>query len=218
MKRMVGGLLALVGLWLGTASAAEPGGQLLVYDILRNGTSLGTQRFAVQRGEDGVRVDLQTEINYKLMSLALYSFHQNGHELWRNGKLVELATDTDDNGKNFTLRVGRGDDGRLTIHSASQSLATAGELAAATLWNREALSFAKLIDSIDGSILQIEVDDGGDETVMVGGHAEVAHRYKVTGGLRRELWYHRDGRLLRTRFTASDGSVVEYRLVTGALP
>ena len=218
MKRRVGGLLALIGLWLGTAAAAEPGDQRLVYDILRNGTPLGTQHFVLHRSENEIRVDLQTEINYKLMAIVLYSFHQNGHELWRNGKLVELATDTEDNGKSFTLRVGRGDDGRLTIHNASQSLATTGELATATLWNREALSFAKLIDSIDGSILQIEVDDGGDETVMVGGHAEQAHRYKVTGGLRRELWYHRDGRLLRTRFTASDGSVVEYRLMTDALP
>jgi hypothetical protein len=200
--------------WSGAAWGTPSDHQTLVYDILRNGGLLGTQRFDVRRGDDEARVEMKTELTYKLLALEVYRFRQTGTELWRAGKLVEMDIDTDDNGKHHHLVVRQGQDGRMTIRTDSQSLAAADPLAAATLWNREALSYPQLIDSIDGTILKVEVDDGGEETLMVGGRAESAHRYKVSGGLRRELWYHRDGRLLRVHFTASDGSQLEYRLTT----
>lgn len=212
--------MAVTALWCGLAGAAlaeAPAGETLIYDILRNGVPLGTQRFTLRRGNGEVSAELSTEIDYKLLTLTLYTFRQSGREVWRDGKLVELATDTDDNGKTSQLRVHRGDDGALQIHSARQSQAAPGGLAAASLWNRDALAFPELIDTIDGSILSVTVDGGSEDMVMIAGCAESARRYKLTGGLRRELWYHRDGRLLRVRFKASDGSQLEYRLRAASL-
>lgn len=209
-------LVAALGLAAATAKGAPPDRQTLVYEILRNGGRLGTQSFVIRRGGDAVEADLGTELSYTLLGLEVYRFRQTGHEVWRAGRLSGLDVDTDDNGKHHQLTVRRGPDGRLSIRDGSRSLVAGDDLAAATLWNRDALSHGELIDSIDGSILKIRVEDGGEEAVMAGGRTETAHRYKVTGGLHRDLWYGPDGRLLRVSFTAGDGSQLEYRLVPPA--
>lgn len=206
---------ALLAAWLGGAAQASES-QTLVYDILRNGSPLGTQRFTLHRADDVTWADLRTEIDYKFLDITLYSFRQNGREVWRDGRLVELVTETNDNGKPQRLQVRR-DGGGWIIDGARSSLAADGELAAASLWNRDALSYQALIDTIDGSILPVSVVDAGEEAVDLHGRIEPARRYQIAGSLRREVWYHPDGRLLRVRFTGSDGSVLEYRLAQTAL-
>lgn len=210
------GRLAAAAILLATAAAGRadlPADQILVYDILRNGEPLGSQSFTLRRQEREVVAELRTEIDYRLLTVPLYSFRQTGREVWRDGRLVELVTDTDDNGTASRLRVhASGDGATLEIDDTRQRRAVPQPLAAASLWNRGALDYARLIDTITGSLLDVSVNPTGEETVMAGGRPERAQGFRVTGGLTRDLWYGADGRLLRVRFIASDGSHLEYRL------
>lgn len=215
MTGWLGRLVAATVLLLAAATAVRadlPAGSTLVYDILRNGEPLGSQTFVLRRQGAEVTAELRTEIDYRLLALRLYSFRQSGREVWRDGRLAELAIDTDDNGTLSRLRVRRTETGVLEIDDARQRRAVTDPLAAASLWNRGALDYSSLIDTIDGSILEVSVTPTGEETVMAAGRPVRARGFRVTGGLTRDVWYGTDGRLLRVRFVAGDGSQLEYRL------
>jgi hypothetical protein len=60
--------------------------------------------------------------------------------------------------------------------------------------------------------MSIQADHLGSERIEVAGQAIVAEHYVVSGDFERELWYDDQGRLVRVRFRASDGSLLEYVL------
>jgi Domain of unknown function (DUF6134) len=175
--------------------SVPPSGQL-TFDVIRNGKDIGNQFISFSRSGDRLAVHLTTDVRVKvpILGMSVYVFTQDSTENWQGGKLSALTSKTNDNGTPHDISTGP------------------TPLVPASLWNAEILSVGKALNTIDGSTMAISVRRLGNETIAADGRQVSATHYAINGGLKRDLWFDGDQRLVHVRFTADDGSIVDYVL------
>lgn len=184
----------------------------LAYTVTRNGTPIGSHVYTFNRDGERVRVDIKTDIDFRLLSLPIYRFQHESHEVWVGDRLIRMVSTTNDNGEPVKLEV-RADGAVLKVEDPQKSVTVDAKAIPASLWNRVVVERDHLLDTVDGAVMTTKVADLGMETLTVDGKAVEARRYRLSGDYNRDLWYDaRDGKLVRVHFEAADGSEVEYVL------
>jgi len=195
------------------ASAISAGGfvdEKLAFTVTRNGKAIGSHIYTFDRRGERTVVDIRTEIDFRLLSLPVYQFKHESHEVWDGDRLVRLVSNTDDNGDPVALDV-RAEGAVLKVGAKDQAVDVDAMAVPASLWNLDVVRRERLLDTVDGTLLKTSATDLGDDTVTVAGKEVPARRFRLSGEYNRELWYdRRDGALLRVKFEATDGSEVEY--------
>lgn len=195
-------------------AAAVPAGGELDFTVLRDGEEIGTHVMRFDVGSDGsVDVDIETDIEVSMMFVTVYRFEHEGHEHWENGRLFSLNSRTDDDGEDHDLVV-TADASSIRVADNGQSAERQAGLLPASLWNDGIVAAPKttLLNTLDGSAMDVTVTRVGDEEVEgVTGPVTATH-YVLAGDLSRELWYDPQGVLVKVRFSAEDGSNIEYVL------
>ena len=193
------------------APPSVPSDGKLEFVVTRNGHAIGTHVYQFTHDGERVQVQIKTDIDFKLLFIPVYRFRHESEEIWDGGKLASLVSKTDDNGEPVRLEV-KSAGSVLKVNGQEGARTTDPKMVApASLWNAAAVRRQQLIDTIDGMMLAIKASFLGEEKVRIGDRQVPAYRYKLTGDYKRELWYDsKDGTLLRVRFTAEDGSEVEY--------
>lgn len=209
--------LFLGGLWAGTAvlpaqAIVAPAGGALHFTVLRDGEDIGTHQIDFQQSGDALEVDIKTRIAVKMAFITVFRFEHDGHEVWRDNKLVSMETKTDDDGTDHTLVATANGDGELHIVGDGKERTAQGGIIPASLWNPSFLESNVLLNSLDGTKLNINVALKGDEVVTAGGKSVNAKHYVMTGDFERELWYDDNWALVKIAFKGEDGSDIQYVL------
>jgi hypothetical protein len=191
------------------AQAAPPPGGNLDFTVLRNGSEVGRHEMRFRNEADGLKIDIRTNVAVKVAFITAYRFEHEGHEIWQNGRLVRLWSKTNDDGTPHVLDVSAGT-GDLSIMADGKQAEKAAVSIPASLWNERIVQQRSILNTLDGSRMNIAVADMGPETVPVKGQPVPARRYAITGDLQRELWYDAQNVLVKVRFKAKDGSDIEY--------
>ena len=175
--------------------ASVPPSGRLAFDVIRNGRDIGDYVVSFRGKGNDLTVNVATDVSVKVpvIGVSAYRFKQDSTETWRGGRLAGLTSRTDDNGTPHDISVG------------------ATSLIPASLWNADLLHSGQVLNTIDGSTDAIRVQNLGSEAVATGGGQVRADHYAVRGGLDRDLWYA-GATLVHVRFTAEDGSQVDYVL------
>jgi hypothetical protein len=205
---LVAGVVA--GALTASAAWALPNGSLH-FTVLRDGSEVGSHQIDIHRAGDETRVDIETEVAVKLAFVTLYRFEHDGHEIWRNGQLVQIDSKTDDDGTDKSLHGALGSKG-LQIDGSAQKFVAPQTIVPASLWNPEIVKQGRLLNTLDGSEMEVSVKFVGDESVEVHGKSMPARHYAITGQLQRDIWFDADGTLVQVRFKASDDSDIRYVL------
>jgi hypothetical protein len=209
---VVARFVILLLLACGPARAAMPEGGELVFDIVREGTKIGTHRFSFRR--DGGRVDvaIDIDIKVKLLLLTVFAYHHNNRETWEDGRLVRLATRTNDDGE--TMQV----DGQLTAAGFKVSGKAGEEVLAppvvpTSYWRTaDTVRARRMLNTQTGEVMNVTITPGTETRIRARGETIEARHYVISGDLQLELWYDTDDVLCGLRFRASDGSVIHYAL------
>ena len=184
----------------------------LAFTVTRNGKPIGSHSYTFDRRGARTVVDIETTIDFRLLTLPVYRFQHKSHEVWDGDRLVRLVSNTNDNGEPVTLDV-RAEGPVLKVGGQEQAVEVDPKAIPASLWNPVVVKRERLLDTVNGALMKTTVADLGDETVTIAGKAIPARRYRLSGDYHRELWYdRRDGTLVRVMFEAKDGSEVEYVL------
>jgi hypothetical protein len=198
----------------GAASATVPsqvGDEELRFTVLKDGDEVGHHTLSIHPGADSTRVDVDTEVVVKVAFVAVYRFEHQGHETWKNGRLVSLSSKTHDDGIDHVLKVAAGpNDLEVTGDGSTHELPAT--TVPASLWNPATIHQGALMNTLDGHMMAVSVADLGQDTVEVHGQPTAAHHYALSGDLARELWYDAHGTLVRVRFRAKDDSEILYVL------
>lgn len=213
MRRIVALLLGLI-VAMALPAWAMPGVPAegrLAYTVTRNGAPIGRLEFAFRPEGDRLAVEVTTEIVYKLAFLTLYRFNQRSREIWQGDRLIELISDTDDDGTRQELKsVSEADGVAVTLNGKPQR--HGGRLVPSSLWHPAVVESPALIDTVDGSRIAVQSRFVGQETLSVRGRPMALRRYAITGDMKRDVWFDEAGVLRHVRFTARDGSDVAYVL------
>lgn len=193
------------------ADVAAPQPARIDFTVVRKGTAIGTHVITIKPDGAETRVDVVSNIAVKAAFVTVYRFVHDGHETWRDGKLVALTSATNDDGSRYAVSV-RAEGGALQVVSNGKPATLDRGLYPASLWHPLAVRQSRLLNTVDGSALAVTVAERGEETVMVRGQPTPARRFSVTGQLQREVWYDRAGALVQVHMKAKDGSEVQFVL------
>ncbi|MDH5187885.1 MAG: DUF6134 family protein [Rhodospirillaceae bacterium] len=187
----------------------------LSYTVLRNGSPIGTHNYILNSNGDETTVSINTDIKVKIFFATVYEFLHSSVEKWKGGMLVSIQSTTNDDGTPKELNV-KGSGSALLINAKVKGAARNSKAPAtsipASLWNKEIISQSRLLNTLDGKIMKVKIDNLGVETVPSNGGNEQATHYKISGELTRELWFNANGDLVRVRFPADDKSEIIYAL------
>ncbi|MEC7655058.1 MAG: DUF6134 family protein, partial [Pseudomonadota bacterium] len=100
--RLFFGISLAILLAFTTAATPEaegvPEDGILSFDIVRNGSSIGTHTYRFDQYDGRTEVRIKTEIDYRLLLIPIYRFEHESHEVWENGRLSLLESNTNENG------------------------------------------------------------------------------------------------------------------------
>jgi hypothetical protein len=200
-------LAAVTGLALaGPLRAALPDARQIAFEVLRNGTPLGHHTVVFRREADDLHVEIDIRLEVKLLFLTVFKYRHRNHEVWRDGRLVAIDTETDDDGEAFRLR-GQATEAGFAVEGSDGRFLAPADVMPTSYWNRETVDRTLLLDTQRGRLIQVDITASGLETIAMQGRTVEARRYKVTGDLTLDLWYTGAGEWAKIAFVARGAQV-----------
>ena len=189
--------------------------QALKFTVYRGDAPIGYHNFNFRPKGAMLEVDIDVDLEVKMMFVTAFKFRHVASEVWENGRLIRMESETDDDGDPYKVKVERRGDGMLVEVNGQRRLAP-GDILPSNLWNRAILKKDKILHPILGQVLPLKVTDLGMREIEADGFGKIpVEGFELVGGeiFQREVWYSKDGRLIEVGFnTPLDGSRITYKL------
>jgi hypothetical protein len=194
--------------WPGSARAAR---EDLYFEAHRDGDPIG--HHSVRFSEQAARliVDIEIRLTRTFAFIPVYRYRHQNREVWADDKLIRLDSKTDDDGVRSWVSA-RADGDRLLVDGSAGRSEIPRATFPASYWHEDTVRQSAWLDVEAGRLVRSEIEALPAERIFAAGRTVQAERYRLTGALACDLWYHR-GRWSKHRFVASDGSVIEYVLL-----
>jgi hypothetical protein len=199
-------LLALA-LFTGRGEAAP---HELAFEVWREGSPIGRHSLIFEVAGDRLQVDIAIDLAVGIGPITLYRYRHRSREEWLDGRLIGLATETDDDGTKFAVAAKASPEG---LQVGNQLLPAS--LLPTSYWHVAAMNRSQLLDSQDGTLRAVTSTKIGRETTAIAGVAYPVDRYRISGDLEMDLLYLPNGEWAGLEFTAK-GSKITYRRTTPA--
>jgi hypothetical protein len=185
---------------LGAADASVVSRQVRNYTIAVDGIKRGFLTSTISRHADGSET-MSGEADIRLNFIVYrYRYSSTGKEVWKEGKLVELANEADYNGEKFVVTASAVEDA-VHVSVNGEDRKTPGDVWVTSYWREPHASKVgrelRLFDSDKGRLLTGKLHRVGDVEVSVDEKSIPATHYRLRGDVEVDLWYDREGRLAR---------------------
>ncbi len=180
------------------------------FTVMRNGEAVGEHRLDFARTASGLSVEAHFELEIPFLFFTAYRYSYRSAAQWRDGRLIRLEAETDDDGDVSRVVAERRGDGMLWITGPEKEFASQPDLLPTNHWNPNVVTRNQVLNTITGSVNTVEILDLGEADVQTSSGSVRARHYRYTGELQNEVWYDANGRWVKMRFPARDGSVIEY--------
>lgn len=168
-----------LGVTLACLAALPARAEDYMFKVLCNGNPVGYQHVQVRKDSDATVVDTDVAVDVHMAGFEIYRYRYRGHETWRDGKLAELTSDTDDDGEALSLSVHPAEDGMLLVESKDGRREVPADTLPTSYWNPAVLDRGELLDTESGKLLKVAVSQSSDGRYEVSGdlNAEVEYRF-----------------------------------------
>lgn len=210
----MGCVVALLALTAGSlvAWAGDPPPGIYIYSILRDGSPVGQQRMEFVNDGEKLRVISHTEIDVTLLGMSIYGYNSQVEEVRADGKITSLTADTDDDGKDKKVSLSLDGEHLKGSYNSNTPREIDPRLPTALFWQQPKTGDAQVIDQERGKTRDITVKEIGPETLVLPvGKVETRH-FRVTGEMKRDLWYDANGVLVAGQRPGPDGSTARLEL------
>jgi hypothetical protein len=212
---------ALAGAATGAASRASLAGTPVAqpsrsanrrFSIFYKDDKIGAHTIVNTPATGETRVRTEIDMLVKALFFTVYSFTHRSEEIWRDGHLVSLKSDTVDHGERLSVIGSSIPQGFRVVSKDGPFIAAASALTSNNLWTPAVLEQQTVIDAQRGGVIGVSVRKLGDELVMVGGGQIRATRYRfISPYLAGSIWYDDASQWVQGEFER-DGAKVDYRL------
>ncbi len=206
MNRKLTFACSLLALTVQPSVADTPTKTTRTFDIVREGSNIGTDVVEIDKAGDTTTVKFKTHISVVVMFIEAYHFDHTSSETWKGKDLVSFKSQTDDNGKKHVITAtAAGDKIQFEVDGKRGELPKT--IPPASFWSRPSPGTQEMFDESNGKRLSVKITDLGDEAVTVHGSKRPAHHFRISGDLERDLWFDGDV-LVRLKIPGSDGSKI----------
>jgi hypothetical protein len=180
------------------------------FDMFRNGQRVGDYRVTFKQNDGALTVEINMELNIKVLGLFNYSYSYLATELWKDDELYSLEVELNKNGDQQ-----RRSWVSVKNHSPIVSDMKGVERIRADLlpthhWYSKILSQKQVLNTIKAKTVAIDPQLEEQFVLNLAGQALLVNAYGLGGDLdNTQTWYDTDGVWRGMRFKAKDGSTVE---------
>lgn len=185
-------------------------GDRIEFDVVRNGTVIGSHIVDFKRDDTGLQVNVDFRIEIRALFLTLYRMTYQSVARWQDAGLVSLYAETNRDGDTTSVRL-QESGGRLVGNGPSGSLVASLGTYPTNHWNAGVRESDTLINTISGRVNAVRLLPVGETEVETERGLKQATHYRYVGAIENEVWYDDEGRWLAMRFPADDGSSIELR-------
>ncbi len=176
------------------------------FAVTRNGNEFGFHKIEFKRQGNGdlvVKIDIELEV--KLGFVKLFSYKHENKEIWRDGKLFQINTKTDDNGKIFFINGKLVKQGFI-INTQDGTKVLPLNITPTSYWNFANIDNKNWLDTQRGILVDLDINYYGSDIIKdFYGKQILAEKYNVSNDLNLFLWYHNNS-LVKIAFDARGGS------------
>lgn len=148
------------------------------FKIFCDGSQVGYHEVHVRRAAAETDVDIDAHVDVTLAGIEIYRYRHSSHEVWRDGKLEAMRSETDDDGEAESVSVHPGEDGMLVVESNQGSHEVPPDTLPTSLWNPDVLGRRELLDSESGRTLKVQVAQLSDGRYQMSGDLSVLVDYR----------------------------------------
>ncbi len=210
----------------GALNCAFPRAGLAAPAVLLPAAAAGNRRFTVlyKGGKIGVhtvlyssetgetRISTEIHLLVKIAFFNLFAFSHRSQEIWRDGRLASLDSDTVEDGEALHIEGTATSQGFRVMSKDGPFIASATTLTSNSLWTPAVLEQETVVDAQHGGIIGLSARKFTDEQIIIAGRPIRATRYSLlTPYLAGSIWYDEDSLWVQGEFER-DGSKIEYRL------
>lgn len=186
-------------------------GNRIVFDVYRGDERIGQHVVSFTRQGGSLDVEARFNAEVEMLGMTVFRFDYHSSADWRDGRLLDLTANTNEDGDRRRVRVFR-NDGDLVVRGPD-GVKVAKDALPSNHWNPAAIHASQLINTLTGHIAQVRISPVGTERVDTNAGTVDAKRYRIDGDLRDvEVWYDGDGRWVKLRFR-EQGNLIDYRCV-----
>ena len=181
---------ALVMAVASPASASVEERKEWVFRVYLDNREIGLHEFRVESGENRQRVEINARFDVKFLFFNAYSYEHRNLEVWEQGCLAAIASETNDNGAMLQVSGGLRDDEFLIDTQDRSDSVRADCVQSFAYWNPRILTADRLLNSQTGEFMAVGVEKSGVETLSFGDGNFEAVQYTLrtsTGPIK--LWY-----------------------------
>jgi hypothetical protein len=200
----------LIPATIALAALAHPAAaaRTLTFDVLREGTPIGTHRVTIDDDGPQRQVTIEIDMAVKIAFVTVFRYTHRARETWEGGRLTGLDATTDDNGTRTQVRAQATAQG-LAVTGSGGSYVAPADTMPASYWNRDKLDRTALLDAQSGKLAKVASTPAGEAPASVDGRAALVAKYLVRGDLNAELGYAADGSWAALSFEAR-GARIDY--------
>lgn len=220
-QRLIFFCVAVVMFGLAPARAVDtpPAESTLVYTIERKGDTIGEHRVEYALRPDGERdIEISAKIRVKFAFLTVYRLDHVGHELWQDGHLLRMTTNTLKNNERDQVLL-RVVDGHYVVETEDGERTAPLDLVPSSFtkpgfWIDGGEKPFLMFNTLTGEIRESRLEFSGRERLTLDGQAFDTRHYTILNleknALSHEVWVDDAGYLVRAHLVTKDGHSLYY--------
>jgi hypothetical protein len=214
LRTLLIGMALVAGTPAGAAGPALPGvppeGRL-DFSVRKSGAEIGHHRIRFSENNGDLIVEIEAALRVRVAFVTVYRYAQRTRETWRDGALIALESDIDDNGQPFKIKAEKRY-GKLLVNGHEEKHVLASGMFPLSYWNPDLMRQRQGIDLQWGSLADLDVTERGVERRRIRGAEIEARRFNMKGteirfGKRQakpwldvDAWYSPEGKLVAMSF------------------
>ncbi|MGB5254118.1 MAG: DUF6134 family protein [Sedimenticolaceae bacterium] len=198
----------------GAALGMSQGPEELTFSVLLDDRPIGEHRFRIEDNADSRVVESVASFDVSVLFVSLFSYRHSNTEVWRDGCLARIESETDSNGDRYKVD-GRQEGQAFALKTAEGARSYAADcLMTFAYWDRRFLDQERLLNAQTGEVVAVDVQPLGSERLTIAG-IEVpteAFRIRTLGeGLDIKVSYdERTGRWVALESRLANGKLMRY--------
>ena len=191
---------ALVVLFCAAGSVHAADSETREFVVKVDGKPSGSANMTIQGQDDGTTiVSCDTNVKVKVL-IKTYVYTCQTRETWKDGRLQQLSSRCNDDGKQFQVSANAQADGVHVVVNGREHI-TKSEVWATSYWTlpdaEASRSVIPVLDADNGRDLQGRLQFIGTTQLAVAGQVQNVQHYRFNGASRIELYYDAAQRLVR---------------------
>jgi hypothetical protein len=213
------GLLVSAAIGLATPAlgvAATLAKDELTFEVSLNDQPIGMHRFRIADGGAMRVVESEASFDVRILRVPVYRYRHSNTEIWQNGCLKRIDSETDANGTSYAVDLSKTATGYRIVTPNETQTYQGDCLMSFAYWDQRFLRQQRLLNTQTGELIAVEIQSLGESERKIANRTVPVKGFRVLAAPQNvdiKVFYHSaDGRWVALESVLENGRLLRYAL------